>query len=485
MPEPVKGHVARIRKHPASARRLAAEEEQAVAAPPGDRDRHAAELVPVAERVAVEGGERRPEGRRRPEVLERQPRLGGRDAPGAGEELRQEQRAARRRCRPAPAPPSAAAPARAATSRGRAGRSGARARSRSPPARSPWPSARRPGAPARARWLRPSSCPPRAAASARARRRSARRRPHRPPPSAPRPAAARASGRTPASRPRSRRGAPRAGRSPGSITCQWDPMPWISTSGSPWPRRWWFTAPGPGDLAVLLRADRPGRAHVLEHEARPVVHHPAAAVLAVPVVGRPSRPSRAGAPARGSLEALCTSGRTSSAAPAARGARSASDHVAHLRLDHHDDRAHAQVGVGPVEHEHVREPGDRDARGGPRRRRDQAVLELAPAALRPPASAARSRWSGSRCRRRCSPPRARGRRRSTTPGGVMRSISSVTSSTLGRCSAGQVVGAEQDALAAERVVGPRLAPQLGVAQLAAHEALRTTRGAASAAAARG
>ena len=61
-----------------------------------------------------------------------------------------------------------------------------------------------------------------------------------------------------------------------------------------------------------------------------------------------------------SLDALCTSGRTSSAAPDLRARAQGVDRVAHLGLDHHDDRPHAEVGVGPVEHEHVREPGHGD-----------------------------------------------------------------------------------------------------------------------------
>ena len=58
----------------------------------------------------------------------------------------------------------------------------------------------------------------------------------------------------------------------------------------------------------------------------------------------------------------------------------------------------------------------------------------------------------------------------STPSGRSRAIGSVTSSTLSRMQRGQEVRAEQDPLAAERVVRPDLAAQVRApAQLAAHE----------------
>ena len=80
-----------------------------------------------------------------------------------------------------------------------------------------------------------------------------------------------------------------------------------------------------------------------------------------------------------SSKLACTSGRTSSAPPPARARRSASIDVARLRLDHHDDRAEAEVRVRPVEQEHVRKAGDGDAEMGARAALP-APLQVPPAA---------------------------------------------------------------------------------------------------------
>ena len=191
---------------------------------------------------------------------------------------------------------------------------------------------------------------------------------------------------------RSRRGARPAGRSPGSTPASGSRCRGSARAARRAPRRCVVHgATGRAYLAELLGADRPGGAHVLDHEARPVVHHPAACPPGGTSCGSSPRPSRAGAPARGSRRAR-SAPRAGRRAPRPTGARCASgvDRVAHLRLDHHDDRAHAQVGVGPVEHEHVREPGHRDpeVRLGAAR---PGLLEVAPARSRSPASARRSR----------------------------------------------------------------------------------------------
>ena len=77
------------------------------------------------------------------------------------------------------------------------------------------------------------------------------------------------------------------------------------------------------DLPELLGTDRPGGAHVLDHEARAVVHHPPVSWSRYQLRQLAQTESRRRSCTR-SLDALCTSGRTSSAAPDRRAERRAS-----------------------------------------------------------------------------------------------------------------------------------------------------------------
>ena len=336
-------------KHAACPRRLAAVEEQQVAAPPEPRSAARSSSCPswnVYPSKAASAGRTRARPRS-PRASAAPPR------PACATGARRA--APSSMVRPTPVPASASAARRAgarhvrATGPGRAGRSAAPSRSRSPRARSRWPTPRRRAGPARGRWPRPSSCRPRAGGRAPARRRRRSNASAYAPTVGSTWAASGGDGRTRASPWPPRRSAVARRSITGRHPCQWWPIPWMSTSGSPLPapvvvhRSGRLRRRGP-HLAELLGPDRAGGAHVLDHEPGPVVHDAPAPVEPVPVpAARPHRVAQAllNGLARRRLHLRAhLQGRARAAGRAQR-----VHHVAHLRLDHHDDRPHAEVRV--------------------------------------------------------------------------------------------------------------------------------------------